>query len=86
MQPRKSGPETGGWDWPRGAGPPIWLLPAGCTAFGLMLAGALLGGETGQAMAGLGCLALPTLVAVFFALLAWRSSGEGKDGPGAGSR
>jgi serine/threonine-protein kinase len=50
-----------------------------------MLAGALMGGETGQAMASLGCLALPTLVAVFFALRAMDGrgafSGSPKDVP-----
>ncbi|MFN8517642.1 MAG: hypothetical protein U0841_34740, partial [Chloroflexia bacterium] len=69
-----------------GAGPPVWLLPAGCAAVGLILAGALVGGEAGEIMTGLGCLALPSLVGIFVALLLWRSSGEGQNGPGPGPR
>lgn len=83
MRPSGEKPEPGRWQWPRGSGPPNWLLPAGCVAVGILLAGVLVGGETGGAMAMVGCLALPSLVGIFFALLAWRMTD--KDGTGSGT-
>jgi hypothetical protein len=84
MRPRKDDPEAKGWQWPGGAGPPVWLLPAGCAAVGLLLAGIVVGGETGEGLAGLGCLVLPSLAGIFVAVLAWRVMSDGRDGPGAG--
>ena len=50
--------------------PPRWLLPLGCAAVALLLAGALLGGALGDLLAAIGGLALYLLVGAFLVLLA----------------
>ena len=55
-----------------GADPPRWLLALGCAAFGLLLAGVFVGGETGGWLAERACAALFTLLSTFLALLAFR--------------
>jgi hypothetical protein len=57
---------------PPGADPPRWLLALGCAALGLLLGGVLLGGEGGARLVALACIAFPTLVSAFLALLARR--------------
>ena len=52
--------------------PPVWLLALGCVALGLMLAGVLLGGETGDGLLALGCVTFLPLACGFLSRLAVR--------------
>ena len=62
----------GGRKRPQEAGPPTWLLGAGCTAMVLLIGGLVAGGPIGGALAAWGYLTVLTLAAVFFCLLAIR--------------
>jgi hypothetical protein len=57
---------------PPGPDPPRWLLALGCAAFALLLAGVFIGGETGGRLVELACIAFPTLLGMFLALMALR--------------
>jgi hypothetical protein len=62
----------GGRKQPQEAGPPTWLLAAGCTAMVLLIGGLVAGGTVGTALAAWGYLIVLTLATVFFCLLAIR--------------
>ena len=54
------------------AGPPTWLLSAGCAAMVLLIGGLVAGGPIGTTLAAWGYLTVLTLATVFFCLLAIR--------------
>ena len=62
----------GGRERSQEAGPPAWLLAAGCAAMVLLIGGLVAGGPSGTALAAWGYLTVLTLATVFFCLLAIR--------------
>jgi tetrahydromethanopterin S-methyltransferase subunit C len=66
---RWGGTPRGGKEAP-GADPSRWLLALGCLAVGVLLAGALVGGQVGATLTPLASVVLAVLVGVFLARLA----------------
>jgi hypothetical protein len=62
----------GGRKSPQEAGPPNWLLAAGCIALALLVAGLVAGGSIGAMLVAWGYLTILTLATAFFCLLAIR--------------
>lgn len=72
MRPGGNHRDLGGRKSPEEAGPPNWLLAAGCTALVLLIAGLFTEGRLGTALVAWGSLSILTLATVFFCLLAIR--------------